>query len=93
MDAGGLRSRIQSTLNSNADARRQAELDLKYVRPAQLDMSYSSMADGGCHRRRSNQGSPTRFSTSFKLSKTMASASPVCTRASSQSSARMLMFG
>ena len=31
MDAGALRDRIQSTLDPNADIRRQAELDLKYV--------------------------------------------------------------
>ena len=31
MDVGGLRSRIQSTLDPIADVRRQAELDLKYV--------------------------------------------------------------
>lgn len=31
MDVGGLRSRIQSTYDPNADVRRQAELDLKYV--------------------------------------------------------------
>lgn len=33
MDVAGLRSRIAATLESNADARRQAEIDLKYVRP------------------------------------------------------------
>jgi hypothetical protein len=32
MDVGGLRIRIQSTLDPIADIRRQAELDLKYVR-------------------------------------------------------------
>lgn len=32
MDAAGLRSRIQATLDANADVRRQAELDLKAVR-------------------------------------------------------------
>jgi len=32
MDVGGLRIRIQSTLDPNSDIRRQAELDLKYVR-------------------------------------------------------------
>lgn len=31
MDVEGLRNRIQSTLDPNADIRRQAELDLKYV--------------------------------------------------------------
>lgn len=31
MDVGGLRIRIQSTIDPNADIRRQAELDLKYV--------------------------------------------------------------
>lgn len=31
MDVAGLRDRIQATLDSNADIRRQAELDLKYV--------------------------------------------------------------
>ncbi len=32
MDVAGLRDRIHATLNPNADIRRQAELDLKYVR-------------------------------------------------------------
>lgn len=32
MDVEGLRNRIQSTLDPNADTRRQAELELKYVR-------------------------------------------------------------
>ena len=32
MDVTALRDRIQSTLDPNADNRRQAELDLKYVR-------------------------------------------------------------
>lgn len=32
MDVGRLRIRIQYTLDPNADIRRQAELDLKYVR-------------------------------------------------------------
>lgn len=31
MDVNALRDRIQSTLDANADTRRQAELDLKYV--------------------------------------------------------------
>lgn len=31
MDVAALRDRIQSTLDVNADNRRQAELDLKYV--------------------------------------------------------------
>jgi hypothetical protein len=31
MDVNALRDRIQSTLDANADNRRQAELDLKYV--------------------------------------------------------------
>lgn len=32
MDVAALRDRIQSTLDANADTRRQAEIDLKYVR-------------------------------------------------------------
>lgn len=32
MEAAALRDRIRSTLDTNADIRRQAELDLKYVR-------------------------------------------------------------
>lgn len=32
MDVGVLRDRIRTTLDPNADARRQAELDLRYVR-------------------------------------------------------------
>jgi len=32
MDAAGLRSRIASTLDANADVRRQAEVELKAVR-------------------------------------------------------------
>lgn len=31
MDVGVLRDRIRTTLDPNADARRQAELDLRYV--------------------------------------------------------------
>lgn len=31
MDVATLRDRIKSTLDSNGDTRRQAELDLKYV--------------------------------------------------------------
>jgi hypothetical protein len=31
MDAAALRNRIQATLETNADARRQAELDLRNV--------------------------------------------------------------
>ena len=31
MDVAGLRGRIQATLDTNADTRRQAEIDLKYV--------------------------------------------------------------
>lgn len=31
MDVGVLRNRIQATLDPNADIRRQAELDLRYV--------------------------------------------------------------
>lgn len=31
MEIGALRERIQATLDSNTDRRRQAELDLKYV--------------------------------------------------------------
>lgn len=31
MDAAALRNRIHATLDSNADVRRQAEIDLKYV--------------------------------------------------------------
>lgn len=31
MDVAALRDRIQCTLDANADTRRQAELDLKYV--------------------------------------------------------------
>lgn len=36
MDVNALRDRIQSTLDANADNRRQAELDLKYVWPLLL---------------------------------------------------------
>lgn len=32
MDVEGLRNRIQSTLDPNAETRKQAELELKYVR-------------------------------------------------------------
>lgn len=32
MDAAGLRSRIASTLDANAEVRRQAEIELKVVR-------------------------------------------------------------
>jgi hypothetical protein len=34
MDAAALRTRIQATLSANADARRQAELDLRNVLPS-----------------------------------------------------------
>jgi hypothetical protein len=33
MDVSIVRSRIQATLEPNADVRRQAELDLRYVSP------------------------------------------------------------
>jgi hypothetical protein len=39
MDVAALRDRIQSTLDANADIRRQAELDLKYVRRLLLLLS------------------------------------------------------
>lgn len=38
MDVNALRDRIQSTLDANADNRRQAELDLKYVRRDKSDV-------------------------------------------------------
>ena len=43
MDVSVLRSRIQSTLDSNADVRRQSELDLKYVRLTSIWLSFSSL--------------------------------------------------
>ena len=36
MDAAGLRSRIQAVLDTNADIRRQAELELKHVSRSHL---------------------------------------------------------
>lgn len=38
MDVAVLRNRIQSTLDANADIRRQAELDLKYVCAGRWDV-------------------------------------------------------
>lgn len=46
MDVAALRDRIQATLDSNADTRRQAEIDLKYVRFATSppsDMMYTHL--------------------------------------------------
>lgn len=37
MDVGVLRERISATLDANADIRRQAELDLKYVGQSMLE--------------------------------------------------------
>ena len=39
MDMAALRNRIQSTLDANADVRRQAELDLRYVRPFKASLA------------------------------------------------------
>lgn len=70
MDVSLLRNRIQSTVDPNADTRRQAELDLKYVRgPLPLCRTY---ADHYLRRQKSNQASPMRSSTYYMRSKTAA---------------------
>lgn len=76
MDITLLRSRIQSTVDPNADARRQAELDLRYVSSRVL--LFSGCADIPIARQKSNQASPTLLSAYCRPSKTIAYASPVC---------------
>jgi hypothetical protein len=39
----GLRDRIAATLNANADTRRQAEIDLKYVRCFSWELQQHSL--------------------------------------------------
>ena len=75
MDVSLLRNRIQSTVDPNADARRQAELDLKYVRS--LVLLLSERTDIPTSRQKSKPALPTLFSTSYRRSRTTAYASPV----------------
>ena len=46
MDVAGLRDRIQATLDPNADIRRQAEIDLKYVRAGLAAFPIAGMLAG-----------------------------------------------
>lgn len=75
MDVTLLRSRIQSTVDPNADARRQAELDLRYV--SSLVLVFQEFANSPTSRQKNNQASPTLFSTYCRRSRTTAYASPV----------------
>lgn len=45
MEVAALRDRIQSTLDTNADNRRQAEVDLKYVRFQCHDAAFVRLTD------------------------------------------------
>lgn len=74
MDVSILRDRIRTTLDTNADARRQAELDLKYVSawPQQDTKRRGSILIYSFSRPKSSQASSTPSSTSYKQSKTMA---------------------
>ncbi|KAI9820323.1 MAG: hypothetical protein M1827_005945 [Pycnora praestabilis] len=79
MDTTALRDRIRATLDTNADNRRQAELDLKYVRVATAATSlknHSANRSGSC-RPRINPDFPMRFLTSSKLSRITAFVFPV----------------
>lgn len=75
MDVAILRSRIESTVDPNADARRQAELDLRYVsvhcQTAQAQAKILSQ------RRKNNLDSLTLYSTYYRLNKMLAYGCPV----------------
>lgn len=84
MDVAVLRNCIQSTLDPNADARRQAELDLKYVCtkasliPFTTTPLQRSLADIPPQRRKISQVSLAPSSIFFKQNRITASGSLVC---------------
>lgn len=75
MDVTLLRNRIQSTVDPNADLRRQAELDLRYV--SLLAVLSSDCANKDTSRQKNNLALLTLFSTYCRRSKTIAYVFPV----------------
>jgi len=78
MEVGGLRNRIQATLDPNADIRRQAELDLKYVSIVMFEAAIRYSANGVTTRQKTSQPFLMPFSTSSKPNKTPVYDSLVC---------------
>lgn len=85
MDVTVLRNCIQSTLDPNADARRQAELDLKYVcyhgftYPLHSSNHFGEdLADTPPQRQKTNQASQAPYLTFFKQNRITGSGSLVC---------------
>lgn len=78
MDVTTLRDRIHSTLDTNADTRRQAELDLKYVSRVTSLLPLALMLIIFWHRPKNSPVSPTPCSTFCKSNRIMACAYPVC---------------
>ena len=75
MDITLLRNRIQSTVDPNADVRRQAELDLRYV--SSLVLLFPEGAKIGVSRQKNNLVLPMLFSTYCKRIRRTAYASLV----------------
>jgi len=75
MDVSLLRNRIQSTVDPNADTRRQAELDLKYVRSSKR--AGQIFSDYCLYRQKSSQALPMHSSKYCRPSRTIAYASRV----------------
>lgn len=75
MDVTLLRNRIQSTVDPNADVRRQAELDLRYV--SILLLLFPECAKKGILRQKNSLVLPTLFSTYCRRNRRTAYASPV----------------
>ena len=75
MDVTLLRNRIQSTVDPNADMRRQAELDLRYV--SFLVLLLLERANKNTSRLKNNLALRMLFSTYCRLSRKTAYASPV----------------
>ena len=76
MDVTLLRNRIQSTVDPNADVRRQAELDLRYVSFLVL-LLLLERANKDTSRLKNNLALRMLFSTYCRLSRKTAYASPV----------------
>ena len=75
MDVTILRNRIQSTVDPNADVRRQAELDLRYV--SFLVLLFPECAKMAFSRQKNNLVLPMLFSTYCRRNRRTAYASPV----------------
>ena len=75
MDVTLLRNRIQSTVDPNADVRRQAELDLRYV--SFLLLLFLECAKNGNSRQKNSLVLPTLFSTYCRRNRRTAYASLV----------------